>query len=171
MSFMKKGSPLPLKGKGSKLTPMQEIFLQEYMVDYNASRAILKAGYKTKNPNRLGTDLLNHPLIQKELSERTKERRERMELTVDYVVNKLVSIVEETEAGNPNAALRGLELLAKHLGMLKEKTEISGPNGGAIEYEQKVKEDAANLESAIARLAERGGKTGLAIVPNTGTEG
>ena len=94
-----------------------------------------------------------------------------MELTVDYVVNKLVAIVEETEAGNPNAALRGLELLAKHLGMLKEKTEISGPNGGAIEYEQKVKEDAANLESAIARLAERGGKTGLAIVPNTGTEG
>ncbi len=146
------------------------LFVDEYMVDLNATKAIVRAGYKTTNPNRRGTELLRHPLVQQEIEKRMKDRQDRLELSAEYVINKLVDIVEHTEKGNPQAALRGLELLGKHLGLYKDRQEISGPDGEAIQY-QKVQEDAADFTSAIARLAEREGKTGVAEVPNTGTAG
>ena len=168
--YLKKGSAVPTKGKGSSLTDKQLAFVDEYLVDLNASAAVLRAGYKTTNQNRIATDLLRHPLVRQEIDKRTDERREERELTADYVITKLVAIVEDTEKGNPQAALRGIELLGKHLGMFKERTEISGPDGAAIEY-QKVQEDAADFTSAIARLADRGRKDRMAEQAHTGTEG
>ena len=155
MPYLPKGAEIPKKGKGSCLTDKQRRFVEEYLVDMNGSKAVLEAGYKTNNPNRIATDLLRHPLVRKEIEDRQAERRDRLELSADYVIHKLIAIVEQTEAGNPQAALRGLELLGKNLGLFKERQEISGPDGEAIKYEQKVKEDAADFSRAIARLAER----------------
>jgi hypothetical protein len=45
--------------------------------------------------------------------------------------------------------------IGKHLGMFKERVELTGKDGNAIEFEQKVKEDADAVASAIAGLAER----------------
>lgn len=156
MAYLKRGSTPPLKGKGSRLSEKQLLFIDHYLACLSATEAIKLAGYKTKNPRQVGSDLLNHPLVSEEIKKRTADRRERLELTADYVIHKLVDIVESTEAGNPQAALRGLELLGKHLGLYKEKQEISGPDGSAIQYEQKMKEDHLALESAITRLASRG---------------
>jgi phage terminase small subunit len=171
MPYLDPKAPIPTKGKGSKLTDKQTRFIEEYLVDLNATAAVLRAGYVTTNPNRIATDLLRHPLVKRELDKMRDERRERMEATVDYVVNKLINIIEKTEEANPNAALRGLELVGKHLGMYKDRQEISGPDGAAIQYQQKVKEDAADFASAISRLIERGRADEVAEQPNTGTAG
>lgn len=171
MAYLDPNAPIPEKGKGSKLSDKQARFVEEFLVDLNGSAAVLRAGYKTKNPNRIATDLLRHPLVKRELDKFREERKERMEATVDYVLTKLVTIVEDTEKGNPQAALRGLELLGKHLGMYKDRQEISGPDGEAIKYEQKVKEDAESFTSAIARLANRGGKAGVAGKSDDRAEG
>lgn len=45
--------------------------------------------------------------------------------------------------------------LGKHLGMFKERVEHTGKDGGAIEFEQKVKEDADVVARSIAGLVER----------------
>jgi phage terminase small subunit len=45
--------------------------------------------------------------------------------------------------------------IGKHLGMFRERVELTGKDGNAIEFEQKVKEDADAVASAIASLAER----------------
>lgn len=157
MPYMGPDSEIPTKGKGSKLSPKQEAFVKEYLISLNASDAVLKAGYTTRNKNRMGAELLRHPLIRKHIEIEMNKRRERMELTADYVLTKLISIVESTESGNPQAALRGLELLGKHLGMYKERQEISGPDGEAIKMEQKVREDVADFTNKLTRLvADRG---------------
>ena len=54
----------PKKGKGSKLTKKMERFVEEYFVDLNASAACLRAGYKTSSPNKMATNLMNHPLVR-----------------------------------------------------------------------------------------------------------
>lgn len=147
------------------LTPKQRQFCEEFVKDLNASKAVIRAGYDTKYPNRIGVQLLSNPGIKIATDALLLQKSNNNDVTKDYVLRKIVSQVEKAEKNNnPNAALRGLELLAKHLGMFVERKEISGPDGGAIEYEQKVKQDAAALESAIARLSSRGGKGGLAIV-------
>jgi phage terminase small subunit len=143
-----------------------EIFVREYLVDLNASAAVLRAGYKTNNAHKMGAELLRHPLVKKTIEEQLDNRKERMELTADYVLTKLIDIVEKTEEGNPNAALRGLELLGKHLGLYKDRQEISGPDGGAIEMEQKkIQENVADFTSSLSRLIKRNGTTGVTEFP------
>lgn len=171
MAYLKPGQEPPLTGKGSKLSPKMALFVDEYLIDFNASQAVLRAGYKTRNRNRMAAELLRHPLVKREIQKRLEERKERMEVTQDYVLTKLMSIVEETEKGNPQAALRGLELLGKHLGLYKDKQEISGPDGGAIEMEQRVKEDVADFTSSLSRLARRGGATEVVGFPKREGEG
>lgn len=175
MAYLKEGVTPPKKGKGSRLRGKMLTFVEEYMADpdLNASRAVLKAGYSTntRNSSRIAVQLMAHPLVQQEIKERLQERRERTGLTTDYVLAKLIKIVEDTENGNPQAALRGLELLGKHLGMYKERQEISGPDGGAIEMEQKVKEDVADFTSKLSRLAATGGTEPVVEFPKRAGDG
>jgi len=147
------------------LTPKQRMFCEEFTKDLNASQAAIRAGYDTEFPNRIGNQLMSNPGIKIAVDALLLQKSNNNDVTKDYVLRKIVAQVEKADTNNnPSAALRGLELLAKHLGMFIERKEISGPDGAAIAYEQKVKEDAADLESAIARLADRGGKGKLALV-------
>jgi len=125
------------------------------MVDLNATQAVIRAGYKTKNPNRMGAELLVHPLVKELIEEKLQEKRERRELDESYVITKLVDIVDATERANPQAALRGLELLGKHLGLYKDRQEISGPDGEAIKMEQQTRENVQEFTNKLSRLIRR----------------
>lgn len=166
MAYLQRGAEPPTIGKGSKLSPKMEIFVNEYMVDFNATQAVVRAGYKTKYPDKMATELMRHPLVRRAVDERMAEKRERTEFNADYVITKLINIVENTEQGNPNAALRGLELLGKHLGLYRDRQEISGPEGGAIELEQKeIERNVTDFTSRLSRLAKRNGTDGVAEFP------
>lgn len=171
MAYLKPGQQPPKKGKGSTISPKMRLFVEEYLVDMNASAACKRAGYVTSNPHKLGTQLLQHPLVKKEISKHLDERTERLSLSADYVIQKLISIVEDTEKGNPSAALRGLELLGKHLGLYRDRQEISGPDGDAIKMEQKVKQDVSDFTSRLSRLAATGGAGTVVKLPDGPSEG
>ena len=79
-------TPVPTKGRGSKLTGKQLRFVEEYMVDCNASKAVIRAGYKTTTQNRLGVELMRHPLIKKEINERLDNRKRMPDNLVDLTV-------------------------------------------------------------------------------------
>lgn len=156
----------PGRGKGSRLTTKQTAFIDEYMVCGVAKDACLKAGYKTKNPTRMGTELLAHPLVKAEINRRKQVRTEKSELTIDFLVQKLLEIIQDEQDENPTAALRAIELAGKHLGMYKERQEISGPDGNAIEIqEQRVKQSAHDFTSKLAELAKRGKAAEDNIIP------
>ena len=168
MSMLNKDRTVPEKGKGSKLTPKMEAFVQEYMIDLNASQACRRAGYKTGNPNKMGTQLLNQPLVIRAIEERKAERREKAELTAEYVLNKLVALTEKNEDVNPTVAVRTLELLGRHLGLYRDRQEISGPDGEAIHVkEEQVRQNVADFTSKLASLASRAGKGSVVEFPNT----
>lgn len=171
MAYLKHGQEPPATGKGSKISQKMLLFVDEYMLDLNGSAAVLRAGYKTRNAHKLASELLQHPLVRAEIEKRTSKRREKLELTADYVLTKLVSIVEDTETGNVQAALRGLELLGKHLGLFKERTEISGPDGNAIQMEQKVNNDVADFTSRLSRLARTAGTGEVVEFPKPDGQG
>ena len=155
------------------LTGKQLSFVEEYLKDLNASQAALRSGYATKNPRNVGANLMRNPGIRFAIDYLKAQRAEHSDVTSDYVLKEIVTIVEkckDDENYNPQAALRGLELLAKHLGMFIERTEISGKDGEAIKM-QKVQEDASDFTSAIARLAQRKGASGVDGDADTGTEG
>lgn len=170
MAYLKLNSEVPTKGKGSKLSAKMQLFISEYLVDLNATEAVKRAGYKSKDPNRLGTELLRHPLIKEQIDAAMEKRIEVNEVKADYLINKLISIIERTEKGNPSACLRAIELAGKSIALWKERQEISGPDGGAIKTEQKIKEDVDAFTSSLARLARRNGEAEVLKFPKSGTD-
>lgn len=170
-----------------KLTEKQKIFINEYLVDLNATRAYKVAYPNVKKDDTAavnGNRLLRNAKVKEYLNERMKEREKRTEITQDKVLEELAAIafsngskyakvIEEIvydENGevlldhNGNIVkqkvvdlvltdelsetdkkaiasikrgkngieistcdkVRALELLGKHLGMFKEKVEVSG---------------------------------------------
>lgn len=161
MPYIKNPEDLPTKGKGSKLSTKMELFVQHYLITNNGSEAVRQAGYKTKNEHKMAAELMRHPLVRKAIEEGKEERRERMELSADYLINKLIDIID-TEEEKTADKLRAIELAGKSLALWKERQEVSGPDGGAIEMQQKkVEEDVADFTSRIQRLATRGKVTDI----------
>lgn len=138
------------------LSGKQRAFCEEYLVDLNATQAVIRAKYNTKWPNRIAFQLMENPAVRIAIDGLRAERNKNTDITKDFVLRGIQKAIKQAEdANNHNAVLRGLELLARHLGMFIERTEISGPDGEAIKMEQKIKEDVQSFTSTITRLAER----------------
>lgn len=109
------------------LTAKQNLFVKEYLVDLNATQAAIRAGYSEKTAHDIGCENLKKPNIAKAIQEAMDARSQRTEITADYVLTGIQDTVErcrETgDAFNPNAALKGFELLGKHLKLFTEKLE------------------------------------------------
>lgn len=154
------------------LTTKMKNFVDEYFVDFNGSAAVRRAGYRSKNPHKMAGKLMNHPLVRQEIEKKKKEREEKTELTADYVINKLVAIADEEQSKNPQASLRSLELLGKYLGLYKDRQEISGPDGDAIQMEtKKTEENIAAFKSKLNRLARRAGTAEVTEFPKSAGDG
>lgn len=135
---------------------MQRLFAVEYVKDFNGSAACLRAGSKTVHPEKVAYMWLANPGVRRYVDHLMDERTKNTRIDQGYVLDKLVKALERNEKSNQQANLRAIELLMKHLGMLTEKTEITGRDGGAIQYE-KMNEDADAFTRAIAGIAKRAG--------------
>lgn len=77
-----------------KLTPKQHLFIQEYIKDFNASRAAIAAGYSQKTASEMGYENLNKPHLQRAIAEVIQVRGERISREGDDVVRKLWEAME-----------------------------------------------------------------------------
>jgi phage terminase small subunit len=78
-----------------KLTEKQKRFVEEYLVDLNATQAYLRAGYKAKNENIAGVEafkLLRNPKIEESVRLAMENRSKRTEITQDRVLQELAKI-------------------------------------------------------------------------------
>ena len=60
----------------SKLTDKQERFVQEYLIDLNATQAAIRAGYSKKTAQVIGSENLAKPLIAERIQTYRIEQRE-----------------------------------------------------------------------------------------------
>ena len=103
------------------MTPRQNLFVSEYLLDLNATRAARDAGFA--HPNVQGSQLLTKPHIRKRLHEAIMERSERLRIHADWVLSRLEH--EATDQCNSAAVrVRALELLGKHLGIFSHQKEV-----------------------------------------------
>lgn len=146
------------------LSIKQRRFCEEYILDFNGGEAINRAGYKTNHASKMAYELLKKPAIKLVIDALTETKASKAAIHPGYVIKKITRTIEKAEMDNNHTAvLRGCELLARHLGMFIERTEISGPDGEAIKYER-VQEAADAFSSAIASLVERAGEDEPIIV-------
>jgi phage terminase small subunit len=108
------------------LTPKQEHFVEEYLIDLNATQAAIRAGYSEKTADQQGHQLLKKTLVSAAIAEAQAERSARTSVTQDYVLESIVSAMERCKQDHTfNAAgvFKGAELLGKHLGLFQGETK------------------------------------------------
>ena len=121
----------------SKLTTKQQLFVDEYLVDLNATRAAIRAGYSEKTAEFQASRLLKNVKIEKALSIRMKARERRTAITHDKVLEDIERIKQNAmqlvpdkdgnmTMANHAAALKAAELQGRHLGMFNYKIEVAG---------------------------------------------
>jgi phage terminase small subunit len=121
--------------KSVGLTAKQERFVAEYLVDGNASRSALAAGYNPRSAARSGSELLTKPLVRAALNAAKTRIAKKLELSAEKVLGDISRIAEKAEeAMEFHAALKGQELLGKHLKMFTEKHEHGGIGGGPMQF-------------------------------------
>lgn len=123
----------------ANLTPKQQRFVEEYLIDLNATQAAIRAGYSEKTAKEIGSENLTKPNIAKAIQEAQENLSNKTQLTVDMVVNGLLREAQDySEDSTQSARVSAWAHLGKHLGMFKDKIEHTGPNGGAIDLSLKV---------------------------------
>lgn len=152
----------------AKLTEKQKRFVEEYLIDLNATQAAIRAGYSPDSAKEIGSENLTKPNIRTYIDSEIANRSKRTGVNQDRVIrelariafvnaNDVINIEEATlkeDACEDDTAtiasvkvktiptkegegvereikladkLKALELLGKHLGMFKDKVELSGP--------------------------------------------
>ena len=81
-----------LKLENNEITNKQRFFVQEYLVDSNATQAAIRAGYSEKTAMEQGYQLLQKTSVQNAIQEAMKTRELRTEITVDRVLQELWAI-------------------------------------------------------------------------------
>lgn len=74
------------------LTEKQVRFVDEYLVDLNATQAAVRAGYSAKYANTNAFKLLQNTAIKEYLQKRQQDRTTRTEITQDFVLRELMDI-------------------------------------------------------------------------------
>ena len=150
------------------LTAKQQVFVQEYLVDLNATQAAIRAGYSKRTAEWIGPQLLGKTHVSEAVQKAMAKREERTEITQDRVLKEYAKLafldprrfydddgqllqvhelpedvaaalssmeVVTERAGELELAVRkikfsdkkaALDSIARHLGMFKDKTELTG---------------------------------------------
>jgi len=106
------------------LTEKQRIFCEEYIKDFNGTRAAKAAGYSPESARTIGCDNLIKPYIKDYLALLTNERNERLKVDTDKIVKELARIGLSNDSSDIAGGfaidvkdkIKALELLARHTG-------------------------------------------------------
>lgn len=123
------------------MTPRQQRFRDEYLVDLNGTQAAIRAGYSAQTAEAAASRLLRNVKVSEGIKVAMKERERRTEITADYVLSTIRDTVERCRQAEPvlnrdgeptgeyrfdaQAVLKGTELLGKHLKMWTDKVETT----------------------------------------------
>ncbi len=123
----------------AKLTPKQQRFVEEYLIDLNATQSAIRAGYSAKTAQEIGSENLSKPMVAKAITEAQEKLSNKAQVTVEMVVQGLLKEAQDyAEGSTQSARVSAWAHLGKHLGMFKDKIEHTGPNGGSIDLNLKV---------------------------------
>ena len=72
-----------------KLTDKQARFAMEFLIDFDATKAATRAGYRSRNSSEQDYQLLHKTSVQGAIRRKQRETEERLDLTGDNIVKGL----------------------------------------------------------------------------------
>lgn len=133
------------------LTPKQEAFVKEYLVDLNATQAAIRAGYSETSAGVVGSQNLRKPNIEKAIEHEMNQRQERTKVNQDKVIKELAKLafsnMKSFMRWGPNSVtiLHSDQLSDDDAACVSEITQTANANGGTIRLKLHDKRAALEL--------------------------
>jgi phage terminase small subunit len=128
------------------LTPKQAAFVQEYLIDLNASAAYRRAGYSGGDADVNGPALMGNHGIKAAIDAEMAKRSNRVRIDQDEVIAGLRREAERTGEGSSHSArVQALIALGRHLGMFNDKLAVTA------EVVMSPAERRARIDELLAR--------------------
>lgn len=138
------------------LTEKQKRFVAEYLIDLNATQAAIRAGYSPKTAKSVGSENLTKPDIAAAIAKFQQKVAKKAEISIQSLADELeearaIAIADRASS----AAVAATMGKAKLFGLIVEKKQHSGPNGGPIpvNVSQLTDDQLAALEAIFGPLA------------------
>lgn len=118
-----------------KLTFKEALFVEEYIVDGNATRAAIAAGYSERSAATIGGRLLRKVHVQKAIMARREKRVASIEVTEAWVIERLQFIVQECSTRGPTWSPSGASRAAELIGRYKQMWTDKVIHGGHVQVD------------------------------------
>ena len=161
------------------LTDKQARFVEEYLIDLNATQAAIRAGYAESSAKDCGWENLQKPAVQAALHEAMDARSKRTAITADRVLQELAHLGfarmdDYAEWGPKGVTLKQSEGLTEdQLRAVGEVSETVTQHGGTIRFKLHDKLGALeklgkHLGLFVERVEHSGSvNTGVLVVPES----
>lgn len=110
------------------MTPKQQAFAREYVIDRNATQAAIRAGYSAATAKQQGARLLTNVDVRAAVNRAEAACAEKVGLTVSSITARLLAIADKSEklesAPGMSVARQSLMDAAKLNGLVVESSEI-----------------------------------------------
>lgn len=119
---------MPPRQKG-KLTDKQKRFVQEYVIDSNATQAAIRAGYSERTAHSTGHDNVRKPEIKAAIDKALQKIGKKREITAEWIAAELqdnVSLAKMQKRPDVSAANSALNILSKYTGGFSDTQKLEG---------------------------------------------
>lgn len=117
------------------MTPKQEAFVREYLVDLNATQAAIRAGFSAKTAYSAGQRLLKHVEVAAAITEARRKLSARADFTVDRHMDELARIRDMAiKAAQYSAASKCEMARGKVAGFYVDRIEMNAKVLGTVSY-------------------------------------
>ena len=123
------------------LTPKQELFVNEYLVDWNATQAAIRAGYSERTAQEQGSRLLAQQAIKTAVDASRKKVVDKVSVTIEKVLQDLEDArLKALDAKQFSPAVRASELQGKYLKMFFDGHTVDPAGIASMTEEQLLSE-------------------------------
>lgn len=165
------------------LTAKQQRFVEEYILDLNATQAAIRAGYSERTAGRTGHENLKKPEIEAAIQDRMHERSEKTGVDAQYVLNRLheidqldiADLLDDTGKVKPvkqwpkawRTSISGLDIHELVMGDIEtivrkvkwpdklRNLELIGKHVNVKAFDSERETGAEDMAAALAKIAER----------------
>lgn len=133
------------------LTPKQAAFVAEYLLDLNATRAAVRAGYSARTAEQQGPRLLGNVWVAAAIAAAQQDRAQRTEITQDRVLSEIAKIAfgdprDVMTWGPDGVVLKDSASLTDDQAMqVAEVSETTSATGGTLKLKKHDKVKALEL--------------------------
>ena len=121
------------------MTPKQEAFVREYLIDLNATQAAIRAGYSEATAYSQGQRLLKNVEVASALTEAKDERADKCDIDALWVLREAKATYQAArELDKLSEANTALGLIGKHINVNAFEERIANKHSGTIIVETGV---------------------------------